>query len=136
MEKIVDESNLPITEMNTSKPRLRVLLVEDNADALEGIIEMTDFLGHDAQGCQSAEEALLMLKQQAFDLMITDIGLPGMSGLELSHQARAIQPLEIVVASGYARGPDMPPDVGWLMKPFGIDEYAALLERAARQQNS
>lgn len=129
----MNDSNSPIAEIKIVKPRLRVLLVEDNADALEGIIEMTDFLGHDAHGCQSAEEALLILKEQIFDLMITDIGLPGMSGLELSRQARTIQPLEIVVASGYARGPNMPPDVGWLMKPFGIDEYAALLENAAKQ---
>ncbi len=118
--------------MKTPDKRLRVLLVEDNSDALEGMVEMTDFLGHQPHGCLSAEDALVVLRQQPFDLMITDIGLPGMSGLDLARQARAIQPLEIVVSSGYARGPDVMTNVGWLMKPFGIDEYAALLESAAR----
>lgn len=121
--------------MKTPDRRLRVLLVEDNSDALEGMVEMTDFLGHQPHGCQSAEDALVMLRQQPFDLMITDIGLPGISGLDLARQAREIQALEIVVSSGYARGPDVMPNVGWLMKPFGIDEYAALLEKnAAREQ--
>lgn len=119
--------------MKAPDKRLRVLLVEDNSDALEGMVEMTDFLGHEPHGCLSAEDALVVLRQQSFDLMITDIGLPGMSGLDLARQARAIQPLEIVVSSGYARGPDVMTNVGWLMKPFGIDEYAALLESAARQ---
>lgn len=114
--------------------RLRILLVEDNVDALEGMVEMTGMLGHDAHGCTSAENALTMLKEdRAFDLMITDIGLPGISGLELARQVRALRPLEITVASGYARGSDVPSDVGWLMKPFGIEEYAALLDEAARR---
>ncbi len=112
---------------------LRVLLVEDNSDALDSMVEMTDFLGHQPHGCLSAEDALIMLRQQPFDLMITDIGLPGISGLDLARQAREIQPLEIVVSSGYARGSDAMMNVGWLMKPFGIDEYAAMLQRVARQ---
>ncbi len=113
--------------------QLRVLLVEDNVDALEGMMEMTDMLGHNAHGCTSAEHALEVLGKQVFDLMITDIGLPGISGLELARKAHTIQSLQITVASGYARGGDVPSSIGWLMKPFGIDEYAALLERAARQ---
>ena len=119
--------------MKTPDKRLRVLIVEDNSDALEGMVEMTDFLGHQPYGCQNGEDALIMLKQQPFDLMITDIGLPGISGLDLARQAREIQPVEIVVSSGYARGPDAMTNVGWLMKPFGIDEYAALLKNASRQ---
>ncbi|MDO9419190.1 MAG: response regulator [Herminiimonas sp.] len=122
--------------MKTPDKRLRVLLVEDNSDALEGMVEMTDFLGHQPHGCLSGEDALVMLRQQPFDLMITDIGLPGISGLDLARQAREIQPVEIVVSSGYARGPDVMPNVGWLMKPFGIDEYAALLENASKQEKS
>lgn len=120
-------------KINSESRSLRVLLVEDNVDALEGLIEMTDLLGHQAHGCTSAENALEMLQQQPFDLMITDIGLPGISGLELARKAGSIQPLQITVASGYARGSDVPADIGWLMKPFGIDEYTALLEKVARQ---
>jgi len=117
--------------MKNPDKRLRVLLVEDNVDALEGLIEMTDLLGHDPCGCINAEDALIMLQQQPFDLMITDIGLPGISGLELAKRARKMQSLEIVVASGYAPASDRMANVGWLMKPFGIDEFAALLESAA-----
>ncbi len=117
--------------MKNPDKRLRVLLVEDNADALEGLVEMTHLLGHDPHACKSAEDALIMLRQQPFDLMITDIGLPGISGLDLAKQAREIQSLEIVVASGYAPASDRVINVGWLMKPFGIDEFASLLESAA-----
>lgn len=118
-------------EIKKAGRRLQVLLVEDNVDALEGMMEMTDYLGHDVLGCTSAEKALAVLKERTFDLMITDIGLPGISGLELARQVRALVQLEITVASGYARSSDVPPDVGWLMKPFSIDEYAALLNHVA-----
>ncbi|GGI19062.1 response regulator [Oxalicibacterium faecigallinarum] len=113
----------------TNEKTLQVLLVEDNVDALEGMIEMTRFFGHEAHGCASAESALDLLTKESFDVMVTDIGLPGMSGLELARKAREIQELDITVASGYARGDDVPDDVGWLMKPFGIEEYAALLAK-------
>ncbi|HWT71329.1 MAG TPA: response regulator [Oxalicibacterium sp.] len=116
-----------------TQKRLRILLVEDNVDALESMVEMTEFLGHQPQGCSSAEDALLLLQNQAFDAMITDIGLPGMSGLALAEKARAIQSLDVTVASGMARGPDVPRNVRWLMKPFGIEEYAALLAESARR---
>ena len=118
-------------ETGKKSRRLQVLVVEDNVDALEGLVEMTGLLGHEAHGCTSAENALVMLQNRSFDLMITDIGLPGISGLELARQVRALKPLEVTIASGYARDDDVPPDVGWLMKPFGIDEYAALLEQVA-----
>jgi CheY-like chemotaxis protein len=127
------ESTLHTAAVRKTQRRLRVLLVEDNADALESMIEMTDFLGHHPHGCDSAESALVVLQNQIFDMMITDIGLPGISGLALAEKARVIQPLDITVASGYARGPDVPQNVRWLMKPFGIEEYSALLEEVSRQ---
>tara|TARA_R110001599_G_scaffold64023_4_gene179569 strand:- start:257825 stop:258178 length:354 start_codon:yes stop_codon:yes gene_type:complete len=114
--------------------RLHVLLVEDNPDALEGMLEMTDFLGHHPQGCESAECALTLLQDKQFDVLMTDIGLPGISGLALARQARQMQPaLAITIASGYACEDEMPPNVRWLMKPFGIDEYSAMLEEYSRQ---
>jgi len=114
--------------------RLHVLLVEDNPDALEGMLEMTDFLGHHPQGCGSAEGALALLQDRPFDVLMTDIGLPGISGLSLAHKARQIQPaLAITIASGYACEGELPPDVKWLMKPFGIDEYAAMLQEYSQQ---
>lgn len=116
--------------MRKARRSLRILLVEDNRDALESMIEMTDFLGHHPYGCGSGEDALLALQNQTFDAMITDIGLPGMSGLALAQQACAMQKIDVTVASGYARGPDVPGNIRWLMKPFGVDEYAALLEQA------
>lgn len=114
--------------------RLQVLLVEDNPDALEGMLEMTDFLGHHPQGCDSAECALVLLQDQQFDVLMTDIGLPGISGLVLAKKAQVIQPtLAITIVSGYACEEDVPPNVKWLMKPFGIDEYSAMLEEYSRQ---
>lgn len=90
---------------------------------------MTDFLGHYPQGCDSAESALTLLKDKQFDVLMTDIGLPGISGLALARQARQMQPaLAITIASGYACEDEVPADVKWLMKPFGIDEYSAMLE--------
>jgi CheY-like chemotaxis protein len=129
----VDRSPPQNQDIGKSQKPLRVLLVEDNLDALESMVEMTGFLGHQPHGCGSAEDALLLLQNQVFDAMITDIGLPGMSGLALAEKARAIQPLDVTVASGFARGPEVPRNVRWLMKPLGIEEYAALLTESAQR---
>jgi signal transduction histidine kinase len=87
----------------TSPPRrLRVLLVEDNEDIRYLAVEMMRSLGHEVMEAGVAKEALTLLDSNRFDVIVADLSLPGMSGIELVTLATKRDPdLGIVIASGY-----------------------------------
>ena len=112
----------------------RILLVEDNDDAREMTTEMLNILGHTVHGVASAEAALPLLGMPGLEVLVTDISLPTMSGLELARHARAHWPqLEVVFASGHDWGASLMQDASarFLRKPFGLEELAGALK--ARQ---
>ncbi|AQR69618.1 sensor protein [Janthinobacterium sp. LM6] len=109
----------------------RILLVEDNDDAREMTTEMLNMLGHTVHGVASAEEALPLLAMPGLDVLVTDISLPTMSGLELARHARAHWPqLDVVFASGHDWGASLMQDASarFLRKPFGLEELAGALK--------
>ena len=86
---------------NDAGGALRVLLVEDDALIRLGTADMLADLGHTVLEAGDAPEALAILDAQPVDVMITDISLPGLTGIELAEQARQRFPaLRIVFASG------------------------------------
>jgi DNA-binding NtrC family response regulator len=72
--------------MTKSKPqqteRSRVLVVDDHAQARESVADVLRVAGYDAATCASATEALGRLARQPVDVIITDLQMPGMNGLE------------------------------------------------------
>lgn len=81
---------------------LRVLVVEDNPDAQFLVCEMLRSLGHAVQAADSGEFATPLLEAQRFDVLFTDVSLPGISGVDLARAAlRRQSDLEIVFASGF-----------------------------------
>lgn len=79
-----------------------ILVVEDHADARFLVCEMLDILGHRCTAAADAEQAQALLAQGDFDVLFTDINLPGMSGVELARHALITRPaLKIVFASGH-----------------------------------
>ena len=83
-------------------PALRVLLVEDDADIRSCTSYLLQGHGHTVVEAADGIEALGRLDGRAFDVLVTDLALPGISGGELAKQAVRQQPaLKIVVTSGY-----------------------------------
>ena len=85
----------------------RVLIVDDEMPALrfvQSIIERFATNFQVAGVATSGEQGFQLLEQQMFDLLITDIGMRGMNGIELAQTARAMQPnIRIVIISGYGK---------------------------------
>lgn len=109
----------------------RILLVEDNDDAREMTTEMLNMLGHTVHGVASAEAAMPLLALPGLDVLVTDISLPTMSGLELARHARTHWPqLDVVFASGHDWGASLMQDASarFLRKPFGLEELASALK--------
>ncbi|HZX26389.1 MAG TPA: response regulator, partial [Telluria sp.] len=111
---------------------LRILVVEDNLDAQYLVCEMLRAFGHTVEGVAHADDALALLARTDYDVLFTDVSLPGMSGVELARAALAGHPgLHIIFASGYGdtllRHVDFP--YASLQKPYDIDQLQAALAR-------
>jgi signal transduction histidine kinase/CheY-like chemotaxis protein len=94
---------------------LSILVVEDNPDARSMLSELLLILGHSVEGVGSAEQALEVLDQKRFDVLLTDHSLPGMSGLELARTVAARgDAMKIIFSSGYGA----PESTGLAIKPL------------------
>ncbi len=118
-----------------SKDQVRVLYVEDNSQLRDAIAALLEADGRSITTCVSAEEALELDEQQPFDLVITDVTLPGMSGVELSARLLSSDPeRRIVLCSGHMMDDKVKelgaPHVRALLKPFSVDDLETLVEDA------
>jgi len=115
------------------KVRLRVLLVEDDEDIRTSAYELLGILGHDVLAVSSAEEARGALSVDDFDVLFTDVSLPGMSGVELAREAVRRRPgLRVIVASGYGNvteGLDQLKSAVILPKPYALPQIERALEQ-------
>jgi CheY-like chemotaxis protein len=81
---------------------MNILLVEDSDEVSCITVEYLQELGHQAVAVAEAEMALIRLENESFDAVMTDIRLPGMSGIELARSLAKDYPnLPVVIASGY-----------------------------------
>ena len=104
-------------------PARRVLVIEDNVDAAESLREVLEFGGHAVAIANSGGDGIE--KSRAFrpDMILCDIGLPGMDGYEVARRLRADQTLAsiyLVALTGYA----LPEDLA-RAKAAGFDEHIA-----------
>jgi CheY-like chemotaxis protein len=110
---------------------LRVLLVEDDPLIRMSTAEMLMDLGHGVTEAEDGNTALALLDQGRFDVILTDLSLPGMPGDALAARAIAQQPgLGIIFASGYDRVPSRDEalkDAMLLQKPYDESALAEAL---------
>jgi CheY-like chemotaxis protein len=115
---------------------LRILVVEDNLDSQYLVCEMLKAFGHEADGVANADDALAWLAADRYDVLFSDVSLPGMSGVELARQAVGARPsLKVIFASGYGdsllRHLEFPYQS--LQKPYELDQLQNALETIARE---
>ncbi len=110
--------------------QLHVLVVEDDPDSKAATCELLSLLGYQVSGVASAEAALALPELDAIDVLLTDINLPGMSGIELGRTMLARLPsVRVVFASGYGSlpGEELGFDAAFLTKPFDMAEMSQVL---------
>lgn len=111
---------------------LTILLVEDDTLIRLDTAEILAELGHRVLEAGSAEQALSIIERQHFDVLFTDIGLPGMSGDELASRVRSADPGKAVIfATGKAFAPSVAGNGSHIVlnKPYS----AAAIERALKE---
>ncbi len=102
-----------------------ILVVEDDAIVRMLIVDVLEELEFSVLEAADAQQALAHVQNlgQVIDLMMTDVGLPDMSGTELAVEVRALRPvLPILFASGYAENINVPTGMHVIGKPFSIDQ--------------
>lgn len=117
---------------------LRILVVEDNVDSQYLVCEMLRAFGHHADGVGHPDDALSLLAASRYDVLFTDVSLPGMSGVELARKAIGDAPaMQVIFASGY--GDSLLRHVEFpylsLQKPYELDQLQAALDTVAGKKH-
>ncbi len=115
---------------------LRVLVVDDEPSAREVISGYLRNDGHRPSTACDGEEALERVLQEDFDLVIADLGMPGMDGIQLANTMRLMDPEKgIILVTGFAFSPDrQSKSVSCVLKkPLGPDELRSAVASMARQ---
>ena len=111
-----------------------ILIVDDNPNMSALLSEMLEIFDYKSELAEDGLVALEKLKNQKFSLIITDMKMPNMTGLELLEQVKENYPkIPVVLISGYSvdsmskENADHKPD-GFLSKPFMMTDVEELLE--------
>lgn len=120
-----------------SKSGARILVVDDEVEIVRALQRSLTAHGFEVFAAYSGEEALEAVAHYRPDVMVLDLGLPGMSGLEVAKEVRAQSNLPIIVLSvkDTERDKVQALDLGaddYVSKPFGINEVLARIRVALR----
>ena len=115
----------------------RILIVDDEYKVAFFLQESLRGLGgYEVMRAETAERALQVCQEQSFDLVVTDFRLPGINGLELMRQLRAIRPaIRTILITAYGSD-EIEAEAyalqarGYLTKPFHIEEFVRVVQAA------
>jgi len=134
-----DESTGGNGSENAHLARLRALFVEDNLDLQEQIGWMLEQEGIDLVTCASGESAELEFRKGGFDVIVTDVSLPHMNGVELAKRALALEPQTwILFSTGYPfvdSLEELGPHVRALLKPFDAADLHRVMDEVRSNRN-
>ncbi len=114
----------------------RILVVDDNKELREILGEFLKGEGHDVEGAADGREALEKHSENPFDLIVTDLNMPEVSGMELIRTVRKENPdTEFVIITGYASMDTAVEAVrigafDYIVKPFRMEELQVVVKNA------
>ena len=100
---------------------------------------MLQDLGYETTWAANADEALALLGAASFDVVFSDVVMPGMSGVELGHEIRRRHPdLPVLLTSGYSEALAEKGRHGFelLQKPYAPEELSLSLHRVSRHRST
>lgn len=127
---------IPTTPTNRT---VRVLVVDDHARARASAVDSLRHCGHDADACSSGAEALARLAAERFDVVVTDLQMPGMNGVELIREIeRRRIPAQALMVTAHASVDTAVEAMrlgafDYLEKPYNIDRLERSILRAAER---
>ena len=113
----------------------KILLAEDDDSLRSFLVSALKKAGHTVKDFGDGDAALRLLEQEVFDLLLTDIVMPGMDGIELARRGAELDPaMKIVFITGFAAvalssGSPTPAGAKVLSKPFHLRELVDEVDR-------
>ncbi|MBI5846725.1 MAG: response regulator [Nitrospirae bacterium] len=118
--------------------KYRILIVDDEPMLAEMLKEGVKAFDHTCRTASSGIAALELLKTETFDLMLTDVIMPGMDGFVLTHAVKGMYPdLAVIVMTGFAEEETYERAItagasDFIKKPFTIGELLVRIDRIVR----
>ena len=125
-----------------NEPALRILVVDDNQDSACSMTLLLELQGHEVHVAHSGQAALTLAAEYRPDVILLDIGMPGMNGYEVARHVRAQETFAdtlLVAVTGYGRASDVKQteSAGFdhhLVKPIDYEKLEALLAARSSKQ--
>jgi len=133
---------LPVVRTSTPRPRagLRICVIDDNEDAADSLHDVLELEGHDVHVAMDGQLGIDLVLTVHPDVVLCDVGLPGLDGFEVARRLRAAGSTAMLVAlTGYASFEDVQRALGagfdhHLAKPTDLDRLYAVLARAVASE--
>lgn len=115
---------------------LRILVVDDDSSLLEVVATFLESNGHAVCTCESGEEALQVMREQEFDLVLSDVQMAGLNGFELLRVTRGLYPdIGFVLMTAYEANYPLSASLeagadGYLSKPFTLKKLSLIFDGA------
>jgi DNA-binding response OmpR family regulator len=120
---------------------MRVLLVDDEPELVFTMQERLDLRGYEVDAVTSGEEALGLVARNAYDVVVVDVKMPGMSGGEVMIEIRELRPgLPVILLTGHGGHEEgeehlLRASCAYLFKPINIEELIATMKRCTGEES-
>jgi DNA-binding NtrC family response regulator len=120
---------------------LRLLFVDDEEELVSAVVERLELRGIDAVGVTSGDEALDRLREERFDVVVIDVKMPGIGGIDVLRTVNRRHPdVKVILMTGHGSAEDS--EIGrrlgaiaYLQKPVDLEDLLTTIDRATRSPN-
>jgi DNA-binding NtrC family response regulator len=136
--QMVPERGVADAAKQEAPGRPRVLLMEDEPSLAQGLKMVLSKQGYEVELANSGLRALASLGMKRFDILVADLRLPDMDGIDVLRTVKETRPeTQVIVITGYASVPTAVDSMklgvlDYLPKPFTMDEFVGAVEKAAK----
>lgn len=118
----------------------RILIAEDDRNTLSGLVQILAQEGYEVTGVESGKKALRSLERETYDILLTDLKMAEIDGMQLYENSRAINPeMKTIVMTAFSSVKDAVEAMKrgvyeYLTKPLNLDELFVILKKAEEEQ--
>jgi two-component system response regulator AtoC len=122
------------------KEPIKILLVEDEAPSREALTLLLRGAGYNVTGTGSGQEAFGLLAAESFDIVISDLFLPDLNGIDILKQVKSLSPaIEVILITGYASAETAVKAMkegafDYITKPLILDELRIIIDKALEKR--
>jgi len=121
------------------KPNIKILLIEDDDGSREALLILLKASGFDMKGCSSGKEGLSLLADEPFDIVISDLFLPDVNGIDILTQVKLGSPrTQVILITGHGSAETAVQAMkkgayDYITKPLNIDELRIIIDKAVEK---